>query len=123
MPEQFAFEEVVGKCGAVDGDKGLVSPWTVVVNRAGDELFSRSALAGNQDSRFARRDSRNHLLHLLDGAAFAHHRVFDLHFLLEPLILSFQPLHILCVFEGNGSDGGDCGQQLEVASIEADSIA
>src|SRR6202451_902461 len=49
VAEQFAFEQSLGKGGAVDGDKGPVAAWAEAVNEAGDKLFSRAAFGLDQN--------------------------------------------------------------------------
>jgi len=49
--EEFAFQQGVGKRGAVQFEPGLATSWAGVVNRASEHILSHSALALNQDRR------------------------------------------------------------------------
>ena len=81
VTEQLRFEQRFGKCTAVDRDKRLFGTRAQIVDRPGDQFFSGSALAGDQDRRLHLGDGLDHLkdrVHLrrsaddvLDAAAFA----------------------------------------------------
>ena len=47
MAEEFAFEELLGDGGAVDGDEILPAALAVMVDGAGDEFLAGAALAGD----------------------------------------------------------------------------
>jgi len=49
MAEEFRFKNARGDCSAVDGNKAFAGPPAVVVNKAGEHLFSRSGFTGNQN--------------------------------------------------------------------------
>src|SRR5579862_531897 len=58
VPEQFAFQEIFGNRRAVERDEGPLGARAVVVNRLGNQLFARAALAGDQNRRLQWRDHR-----------------------------------------------------------------
>ena len=51
VAEELALDELLGDRGAVDLDEGLVLAARVLVERAGDELLARAALAGDEHRR------------------------------------------------------------------------
>ena len=66
VAEQFAFQQIFTQRIAVNRDKGLVLAQAVVVNGAGNHLFSSSALARDQHRAVGRRtfsDKAKHRLH------------------------------------------------------------
>jgi hypothetical protein len=71
VTEQFAFEQRLRDGRAVDGEEGRVRSAAVVVDRAGDQLFSRPTLAQDQDVDLLWRDPADRLAHLLHHAAAA----------------------------------------------------
>ena len=52
MAEKFALDQRFRDRSAIEGHKGLFLPRAVVMHGFGDQLFSCSALSGDQDIRF-----------------------------------------------------------------------
>ncbi len=50
MPEKLAFNQLFRNRGAIDLHKWLVGSLAVIVQRVGHQLFSRAALAKNQNA-------------------------------------------------------------------------
>ena len=59
VSEQLTLDQRLRNSCAVDGDKGMIFPGTMVVDGPGDELFACSALPHDQD----RLPGLSHLLH------------------------------------------------------------
>ena len=57
VAEQFAFQQLGGKAGAVHRDEGTVGPLAAGVDRAGQHALARAALAANEDRGLAWRPS------------------------------------------------------------------
>ena len=49
MSEKFALKQGLRQGGAIDGDKGMISPLAVMVQRLGYELLARAGLPLNQN--------------------------------------------------------------------------
>jgi hypothetical protein len=47
IPEEFAFNERVGKSSTVDGDKGSIASRTIKMDELGNKFFSRPCFAGD----------------------------------------------------------------------------
>src|SRR5580693_4248581 len=71
MAEKLAFQQRLGNGRAVDWDEGSVAPLAVGVNRFGNELLARSALASDEDDRVGWRDPHDAPEHLAHGAGLA----------------------------------------------------
>ena len=69
VAEQFAFQELFGNGGAVDGEKRLRAALAVAVDRAGDEFLAGAAFAGDQRGGVARGDLADEFEHLLHALA------------------------------------------------------
>src|SRR5205823_15076025 len=68
MPKLLALQRRFRQCGAIDGYKGLIPARAVEVNGARDQLFSRAALAADQDRAVGlgnTPDQREYFLHSL----------------------------------------------------------
>src|SRR5207245_6602312 len=48
MPEQLAFEQVLGDGRAVEGQEWRLGPWAVLIDGSGDQLLAGAALAADQ---------------------------------------------------------------------------
>ena len=48
VAEQFAFQQLLGNRGAVDGEERLLAAVAVMINRAGDEFLAGAAFAGDE---------------------------------------------------------------------------
>ena len=59
VAEEFAFDVVLGNCGAVEFDERPILAQAFGVHGAADELLTRASLAGNQDRRVAARHLRD----------------------------------------------------------------
>src|SRR5690606_5610035 len=71
IAEQLGLDECCGDGAAVDRDERLLSPTAQQMDRPGDELLARAALAGKQDADVRRRDTldpREEILHGRTGA-------------------------------------------------------
>ena len=49
MPEELTLHQSLGDRRAVKGDEWAIPAWAIAMNRAGDELLARSALAHDTD--------------------------------------------------------------------------
>src|SRR5437868_15470742 len=49
VSEEFVFDEVLRKRGAVERDERLIRPWTLFHNGACDQFFTGAALAADDD--------------------------------------------------------------------------
>ena len=72
MTEEFAFEEGLGDCGAVDGDEWPLLARTDLMDRASDDFFSGAALPADEHGGVALGDAGDELLYLADLLAFAY---------------------------------------------------
>ena len=71
ISEQLTFQQGFGNGNAVDHQKGPVRPGTVLVQRAGHQLLSRSGLSADQHGGVGGRYPADGLVHLLHGGALA----------------------------------------------------
>ncbi len=71
MTEEFALEQTLGHCAAIQLDEGAVLSLAVVVNCTGYKFLARAAFSGDKHSRIGRRDELNLLLHLLQAGTVA----------------------------------------------------
>src|SRR5688500_6040684 len=93
MTEQRALDEAIGKGSAVQLDERLVATVALVVDRAGEQLFPRAALALQQDRSAGGRRHRDRLEYSPDGHAVANDLALvpELHHLAaERLVLATQ---------------------------------
>ena len=71
VTEQFAFEEVVGNGGAVDGDEGAMGAVAVLIDGASDEFLACSGFSSNEDRDGFGGDASEFFVDLGHGPAFA----------------------------------------------------
>ena len=71
VAEQFAFQKLFRNRGAIDGKKRLCAAVAVMINRAGDQFFSRAAFAGDERGGVAGGDLANEFENLLHRARCA----------------------------------------------------
>ena len=71
VTEEFALQQRLGKCAAVDGDEGFGGARRTNVNRARHQFFTGAALAVDQHRAGRRSHGPNGLLQLLHGAGLA----------------------------------------------------
>src|SRR5689334_7477029 len=69
VSEKLAFDQVLGDCAAVDGNKRLSVARPVQVNRPRHQLLAGAALARDQNVGATRRDFLNEMINFLDTAA------------------------------------------------------
>ncbi len=74
MSEQFALDELMRQCRAVDRDKRPFGVGAEAVQVASDELFARAACSDDQHGAGHRRDADDRLLELREGGTRAHER-------------------------------------------------
>src|SRR5207247_11375301 len=84
VSEELALQQGFTQRGTVDGEKRLVRPRTVLVDRARRHLLSRPSLSPNKNGRARRRDSGDKLVDLAHSRAFADHAVLDIQVDLQP---------------------------------------
>ena len=80
VAEQFAFEQVFGDGGAVDGEERGLGAMAVMIDGAGDEFLAGAAFAGDERGGVRLRDLADELedlLHRLAAADDAHGVIFD----------------------------------------------
>ncbi len=90
VPEEFTLEKALGHRGAVDGDEWTVAPRAPRVDGLRHQLFSRPALARDEDRRVGLGDARDKVVHLPHGGAGPED-------VIEPLLIddhSPQALHL-----------------------------
>ncbi len=75
MTEEFTLQQVFRNGRAVDREKRLFGSLTVIINRAGDHLFARSAFAKNQDSDVLGRDASDSSIDFLHCGAMTDQQV------------------------------------------------
>ena len=75
MAEQFAFQQGVRQRRAVKFDEGGASPWRMVMDGVGDQLFPGAAFAAYQHGGVPARDLTDHLHDLAHRRALADHIV------------------------------------------------
>jgi hypothetical protein len=112
MPEEFAFEQRLGQCGAVDGNEGLARTRAVAVNGSRQQLLTGTALTADQDSSSRRRDLAYKLEHLAHPWACPHHVVLNVDCFLQAAILRFQPFQTARIFKRHTHDAADGRRQL-----------
>src|SRR5580704_1292736 len=71
MTEEFALEEALGHCAAIQLDEGAALSLAVVVNRTGYEFLARAALSGDKHRCICRCHKLNLLLHFPDARTVA----------------------------------------------------
>ncbi len=72
VPEEFVLHQPFRDGRAIQRHKRLLPPRRQVVNRQGEQLFSRPAFSQQQASRIRRRHFLNLLAHFSDGRMFAY---------------------------------------------------
>ena len=75
MAEQFAFQQGVRQRRAVKFDEGGASPWRMVMDGVGDQLFPGAAFAAHQHGGVPARNLADHLHDLAHRRALADHMV------------------------------------------------
>ena len=85
---------------------------------SGDQLLARAALAAYQDRRVAGRDLPDELVNLMHPLGVTDHVVGDADLVPEPLVLTLQPVDVSGVFERDGGDACNAGQQMEMVFVE-----
>src|SRR5690242_15514236 len=88
------------------------------MNRTRGELFSRAALAANQYGRVSRRNLRDEFIDALHRTALADHVVFDIDVGKQTFVFVFEPFEVTRVFDRDGGDAGDRGDELQVVLVE-----
>src|SRR5690606_24704206 len=114
VAEELALEESLRNRGAVDGDERLPSTRRALVDRAGDELLSGAALAGDQDRRVEAGDLLDLPLNLLDRAARSHEAVLLLEDRLELEVLRADPLIELLLLDRERDEMREDVREVEV---------
>ena len=85
---------------------------------AGHQLFSRPALALNEDSGVCGRNAADEIEYFAHGGTSAHHVVFELDFGAQCLVFLPQLFPVAHVVKGQAGDAGDCGHDLQVVFVE-----
>ena len=80
MAKQFALQQSFGKCGAVQGYERLSFSWTVVVNGARGQFFTRTALTANQYGGIAGSHTLDELIDVAHARAASYHVVIQADF-------------------------------------------
>ena len=71
MAEEFAFEQRLRDCGAVDGDEGPFLSRAALMDGACDNFLAGAALSPDQHGGIALRDTGDELLEMTNLPAFA----------------------------------------------------
>ena len=122
VSEKLALDEVVGEGGAVDADEGLVAPFALLLDCAGNEFFSGSGSAADEDGCIAGGDLGDLSVDCAHGAAGSDdadgaHIAAELFTQTQVFRLEFFALFVFLEACGNGfrGDVGDGFEQLQVA--------
>ena len=78
VPEEFAFDEVLGQGGAVELDEGAVLAVGVAVHRVGDEFLAGAVFALDKHGGIGLGDAPDEFAELIGGIAFAEDFIFGI---------------------------------------------
>src|SRR5689334_10369286 len=112
MPKELGLNKRFGYRAAGNGDKGQVSAPTCVVNRAGDQLLSGTALTGDQNRGVQVRHFAYELVHELHLRTGAHELIKTARRLEPPLRsgeLILQNAAVACILQRR-LELSDCGR-------------
>ena len=73
MAKEFAFQQIFGNGGGVDGHKRPISTLGMLVQRTGDQFFARARFTRDHDGDIALAESPNGAKHILHGRRLAQH--------------------------------------------------
>jgi len=69
MSEQFTLEQGFGECGTIYRDQRLSGPGAAAMDRAGNQLLTRSSFSGDENRGVGRRDPRDFCAQFPDRSA------------------------------------------------------
>src|SRR5690606_18909779 len=134
VPEQYAFDEIVRKSSAIDGNEGLSPPPAFTANRAGDQFLADPRFAFDDDRNVGRRSLAGKAQRLLHGCA-VRYDLLNRDVLAGPQILlllkrfnlerpvygfrePFRRYGFHNEIEGASPHGGDCGLYAPAGSLD-----
>ena len=89
--EQFGFDQRVGDGCTVDRDQRAVFARTVFMNRACEQILTRSAFSEDENTSLQRRHRFNESVLFLDRLTLAHDSAIDVGIIAKLFVLAFQP--------------------------------
>ena len=87
MPEQLAFDELLGNGGAVHLDERLIPPLAVEVQQVGDQLLAGAVFPADEDAPVRGGGELDLLAQRLHGHGVADHDVLLFHLLAQQPVL------------------------------------
>ncbi len=107
VSEEFAFEQRLRDCSAVDGDEGPFVSRATLMDGACDNFFAGAALSPDQHGGIALRDAGDELLQLANLPAFADQVAGGVQLPFQALVFGAQRIESEYVFESDRCDSGD----------------